>query len=557
MANTHRTRWTVLGISALIIAGAIIFGPDLLARTIRERSLKIMEQAAGPRSRITIGNLNIQLLPGDITWNDLRIEQRIDSADTSWTYGRSILIAGTVDRIAVKGLSIWRLLAWKTLNVTALHIHGADLELITSDRNPQDAPDDGKKSKNLINTIVLDSLDMDSRSLHWRNVGQDRPSAHTGRIVLRASGLRAGLPHGQQRFSLAFNSASATIDSTSANFPPLYDLSVAQMHVAHPDSIVQLRGIALTSRKGPQEYGKVIPYETDLITFTMDSLGFRNLDFAVLLNARSLRAGEARVSGTDIQDFRDKTLKNAPFKNKPMPARLLRQLPFTVCLDSLVVDDLGVEYNEKADVTEDFGQLRFTHINAVAHGICTLHPEEKPEMHLVATATVYEKAAVHFDFRTAVFDSSDHFSVKAKIGPLPFKVLNAMTNDLILVRTTGGNIGGLDYTFEADKDKGHGRVDVEYADLKIRIAKRDGTRGKNILKSFLVNQLIHSKNIRGDGNFRHGDFTVERVKDKQVFNYLWRGLREGMMETVLPGVLKDAQEAVKGAKELTQGKTTK
>ena len=554
MAITHRTRWIVLGILGLIIAGVVLFGPDLMARVIRDRSLKIMEQAAGPRSRIMIGNVNIQLLPGDITWNDLRIEQRIDSADTSWTYGRSILIAGKVDRIAVKGLSIWRLLTWKTLEVRTLAIHGADLELITSDRTAQDSPDEGEKSKNLINTIVLDSLQLDGNSLLWRNVRHDRPSAHTGAVVVQASGLRAELPHGQKKFSLAFNSASATIDSTAASFPPLYDLRVAHVHVAHPDSLVQLRNIALTSRKGPQEYGKVIPYETDLITFTSDSIGIHGLDFSALLNERSLRVGEAHVSGTKIVDFRDKTLKDAPYKYKPMPARLLRQLPFTVCLDSLVVDDLDVEYNEKAEVTNDFGQVTFTKINAVVHGICTVHPEEKPEIHMVATAIVYEKAPVHLDFRTAVFDSSDHFSVHARIGPLPFKVFNAMTNDLILVRTTAGTIGGVDFTFEANKDKGHGRVDVEYSDLKVRIAKRDGTREKNVFKSFLVNQLVYSKNIRGDGNFRHGDFTVDRSKGKQIFNYLWIGLREGMMEAVLPGVVKDAQEALKGAKKAGKGK---
>lgn len=557
MANSHRTRWTVLGILALIIAGAIIFGPDLLAGLIRDRSLKIMEQAAGPRSSITIGNVNIQLLPGDITWNDLRIEQQIDSADTSWTYGRSVLIAGTVDRIAVKGLSIWRLLTWKTLEVRSLAIHGADLELITSDRKVVDAPDDGEKSKNLVNIIDLDSLQLDGRSLRWRNVRHDRPSAYTGRINVEATELHAVLPHSQQAFSLAFNSASAIVDSTKAYFPPLYDLSIAHVRVAHPDSVVQVKDIVLTSRKGPQEYGQVIPYETDLITFTTDSLSFHGLDFSALLNERSLRTGEAHVSGTKIVDFRDKTLKDAPFKNKPMPARLLRQLPFTVCLDSLVVDKLAVEYNEKADVTEDFGQLSFTDINAVAHGICTVHPEKKPEVHLVATATVYDKAPVHLDFRTAVFDSSDHFSVQARIGPLPVQVFNAMTNDLILVRATEGTIGGIDYTFEANEDKGHGRVDVEYAGLKIRIAKRDGTREKNVFKSFLVNQLIHSKNIRSDGKFRHGDFTVDRDKDAQIFNYLWHALREGMMEAVLPGVLKDAQKALKGAKKSNEGKPAK
>ncbi|MEO7080382.1 MAG: hypothetical protein ABIY71_02605, partial [Flavobacteriales bacterium] len=138
MASSHRTRWYILTLVLLLAGVVVLFGPDLLARIIKERSLHIMEQAAGPRSRIAIGNVGIELLPGDITWSDLRIEQQIDSADTSWTYGRQVLIAGTVDKIAVKGISIWKLLMRKTIDVRTLAISGADLELITSDRASHD-----------------------------------------------------------------------------------------------------------------------------------------------------------------------------------------------------------------------------------------------------------------------------------------------------------------------------------------------------------------------------------------------------------------------------------
>lgn len=555
MAIPHRTRWAVLGILALILAGALIFGPDLLAGLIRDRSLKVMEQAAGPRSRITIGHVRLELLPGDITWSDLRIDQRIDSADTSWTHGRQVLIAGSVNEIAVKGLSIWRLLTRKTIDVRTLAIHGADLELITSDRasHPMDTGKGDDGAKNLVNRVRLDSLRVDSSSLHWRNVRRDRPGAEVQLLDLQARGLQAELPRGKKPFALAFNFARATLDSIHAGLPPLHDLHVARLEVGHPDSMLFMSNIALTSRKGPHEYGQVLPYETDLTTFTSDTIGLRGLDLAALFNERSLRMGELRISGTTLHDFRDKTMPDAPFKNKPMPARLLRSLPFTVCLDSLVVDRLDVDYSEKDTITSGFGKLAFTNINSVAHGICTTHPGEKPEMRLVATAMIYGNAPVHFNFRTALFDSSDQFSVKARIGALPFTVINAMTNDLLLVRSTGGTIGGIDYTLEANEDRGHGRVDIEYADLKLSIARRDGSRDKNILKSFLVNQLIHSKNLRGSGNFRHGDLTVDRVKDKQIFNYMWRGLREGVLETVLPGVVKDAQDAVKDVKKSNGG----
>lgn len=133
MASAHRTRWYILTLVLLLIGVVVLFGPDLLARIVRDRSVHIMEQAAGPRSRIVIGNVGIELLPGDITWSELRIEQRIDSADTSWTYGRQVLIAGSVDRIAVRACPSGSS-SWKTIDVQTLAIHGADLQPITRPR---------------------------------------------------------------------------------------------------------------------------------------------------------------------------------------------------------------------------------------------------------------------------------------------------------------------------------------------------------------------------------------------------------------------------------------
>lgn len=552
MAFTPRSRWLVLTLGALLLVAAVFFLPDQLARAVRARSLQLMEQAAGPQSRIAIGHVGIELLAGDITWRDLRIEHLSDSTDTTWVRTRPVLITGEVDRIAVQGLSIWKLLLAKRLDVRTLAIAGARLELITpASAQEVQQPDTGK---DLVRQVRLDSLRVDSSSVQWSSTMADGAEAALQRLTIRASGLRAALPRGDQPFTFTFSSASAELDSLHAGLPPLYDLAISRARLAHPDSVLLLNDITLSSRKGPQDYGQVLPYETDLTTFHSASIGMRGLDLAAWLNSGSLRAGELRISGTDLQDYRDKTMRDAPFKDKPMPARLLRSLPFPVCLDSLVVEQLNVVYFEKDSNTPDYGSVDFTGISAVAHGLCTLHPEEDPELHLVATAKVFGNAPVHFDFRTAVFDSSDHFSVKARVGALPFRVFNAMTNELLLVRATAGTIGGIDYTFEANKNHGQGRVDMEYAGLKLRVAKRDGSQEKNVMGSFLLNQLTRSQNQRSGGNFRHGDFTVERVKEKQVFNYLWRGLRQGMLETVLPEVVKGAQQVVKDAKEVTQEK---
>lgn len=543
-----KTAIVAVSVLAVIVLVALV-GPKMLAALVRERTLQIMQQAAGPQSHVAVKSVELDLFAGDISWTDLHITQAIDSADTSWSFHRSVLIAGDVGRLDVKGLSIRKLLLGKTLDLRSLHLIRPRLELIASDRKPlTDGVAPG--ANDMAHAIRLDSLQVDSGSMHWRNTRADKPEASVKTFTLAATGIALELPHGRTAFSLKFVTANAMLDSLHMGLPPLYDLTAAHIRIAHPDSLLFIRNIALTSRKGPQEYGKVLRYETDLITFHSDSIRMRGLDLAAGLNTRTLAAKTLRISGTDLQDFRDKTMPDGPFTNKPMPAKLLRELPFRLRVDSVHVDVLNVEYNEKDVVTSAFGQLRFDSIQATISGLDNVRPENNPVLRVAARARVYGSARVNFNLQTAVFDSSDHFSVNARIGALPFTTFNAMTNDLLLVRATAGHIGSIDYVFEADRNSGRGRVDMAYADLKVRIAKRDGTREKAGFKSFLANQVVRSKNLRGP-NFRHGDFSLERKKDRQIFNYMWSGLREGMIETVLPQTVKD----VKAIATAASGKT--
>ncbi|MFZ1658549.1 MAG: hypothetical protein WAT61_07015, partial [Flavobacteriales bacterium] len=444
MARSRKKTTIVAASVAAFIVLAALVGPKMLASLVRDRTLQIMQQATGPRSHVAVESVQLDLIEGDISWTGLHITQAIDSADTSWSFHRSVLIAGDVGRLDVKGLSIRKLLLGKTLDMRSVHLIRPSLELIASDRKPlTDGVAPG--ANDMAHAIRLDSLQVESGSLNWRNTRADKPAASVKTFTLVATGIALDLPHGRTAYSLKFITASAVLDSLHTGLPPLYDLTAAHIRIAHPDSLLFIRSIALTSRKGPQEYGKVLRYETDLITFHTDSIRMRGLDIAAGLNARTLAAKTLRITGTELQDFRDKTMPDGPYKNKPMPAKLLRDLPFRIRVDSLVVDGLNVEYNEKDVVTNAFGQLRFDDINAAITGLDNFRAANKTVLQVVAKARVYGSAPINFKLRTAVFDSSDHFSVNAHIGALPFTAFNAMTNHLLLVRSTAGRIGGIDF----------------------------------------------------------------------------------------------------------------
>jgi hypothetical protein len=82
-----------------------------------------------------------------------------------------------------------------------------------------------------------------------------------------------------------------------------------------------------------------------------------------------------------------------------------------------------------------------------------------------------------------------------------------------------------------DDRQGSGTVDIHYEDLHVEIAHElDRTR----LLTLAANTVVKKRNMPDDRRYRVGRFSVERSRNKGVFNFIWLGVREGMLDVMLP-----------------------
>ncbi len=525
----------ILLLLVLIVGGYLSMG--WLERTVLQRSQDIEARLGGPGSTIHIGSVDFKLLPGDIRWRDVLIEQPVEDPDTA-SGDRPMRVSGRVQEVSVRGLSYWRLLFVRTLSMRSITVLHPDIEMILmNDSTVAAEPSSGSKG---ITSLNADSLVLEDAVFRMHRTG-DSMDLSVDTIDLHITGLRSNWTK-DEPFELHFGAAMGQVRGIHATLPPVYDLRVARIDLDPKGGALHVMDVALKPRKGPQEYDKIVHFETDLFDVHVDTAMMDGLDLLALVNERTLRAGAMRVAGVELNIYRDKTMPDPAFKHKPLPSRLLRSLPIDLCMDSLVVDRWNVRYHEKNTLTPDFGEVGFSDIHGVVEGLCTVDTLSTDTLFVRATARCYDKANVALNVGMVIADPSDRFTVNAKIGGLPFEIFNRMTGDLLLVRATAGTIGGVDLTMTADNDRATGRVDMEYDGLQVELLKQDGSGEKRKFLSGLMNQVVHTRNLRSDPGFRHGDFTFERRKDRAIFNYLWSGLREGMIATVLPGILEDARQ---------------
>ena len=92
----------------------------------------------------------------------------------------------------------------------------------------------------------------------------------------------------------------------------------------------------------------------------------------------------------------------------------------------------------------------------------------------------------------------------------------------------------------------HMRADDRMAEGKVRLAYRNlrmvqgdvATRkARNRPLSVLMNAVIRNEQELGDISQTDERFTLARARDRSIFNYLWRGLREGSKKVLLPEMM--------------------
>ena len=86
------------------------------------------------------------------------------------------------------------------------------------------------------------------------------------------------------------------------------------------------------------------------------------------------------------------------------------------------------------------------------------------------------------------------------------------------------------FTINGNREFATGTFAINYDNMKVAVYKKDG-KEKNKFMTAVGNLIV--KNDSND-ELKERPVRVERLKDKSVFNFLWRCLQEGLKQTLLP-----------------------
>jgi hypothetical protein len=246
-------------------------------------------------------------------------------------------------------------------------------------------------------------------------------------------------------------------------------------------------------------------------------ISLKGLDFKQLMLDTVIHAKKATLNDLKFIVYKDKRL---PFRHgveKPMLTNLLLNIQPKIEIDSVILKNGFIEYEEFNSKTEQYGKIRLNHIRGAISNVKTFHPLPDDSLSFNAYARLLDTADLRIKYHQSYADSLSGFNLKLIVSAFDLTALNPVLRPFASAELKSGNLDTIRMSVIGRKYVAYGVMKMYYDDLNaVYLKKGDSDKSTVITKSvsFFANRIVHTRN-----KFGSGEVYAERDPEKGFVNY--------------------------------------
>lgn len=311
-----------------------------------------------------------------------------------------------------------------------------------------------------------------------------------------------------------------------------------------------IENVSLDNKMERYEYIRQFTKETDWIELHKCKVEIDGMDFQTYIRERNLVGETLRLSGVELEVFRDKRKPEDKERRPKMIHEIVKSLPKKVRLKEIQIEDTYISYEERPDnEAPRAGKIFFDQVNGTIGPFSNFSKdlEEDDRLEVKAKGRLIGKGQINLHLTYFINDETGKFLMRGDIGGMDLTGLNQMIAPATQVSLKSGNLISVDFNIEANDLEGRGDLIAKYADLSIQILGKDFDDNPGILRrigSFLANKIVVRKqNPNPRGSLSEGTVYFKREQHKFIFNYWWNLILSGLRTTVTGETEEELREA--------------
>ncbi|MEI6886068.1 MAG: hypothetical protein WCO02_16370 [Bacteroidota bacterium] len=336
-----------------------------------------------------------------------------------------------------------------------------------------------------------------------------------------------------------FNAADISISAKGMDFilnDSLYTAGFKRVSLSTGKKNLRVDSISLKPNFSREEFYKVLGYQMDIFTLSMNRIELYNLDFQKLVSQKSIYARSVAISNPVTEVYRDKRVPGRKLNKKYLFPTLIRNIPITLTIDTIKFNNGRARYEEQTG--DEPGHVFFSRMNVVVNNLTNDSAALKKNriMSVDGNSRLMDKGHAQAHFRFDLVNPRDSMWWFATIDSVDLREINPMLTKLLPVRISHGFLNKAKITMvNANDATAVGNIQVNYRNLYIQLdlfAKGSFKKIKNELLTDVANAFLPDDNPDYNGRFRDGIIYFKRDTTKAFFNYIWKSTLSGLKSTV-------------------------
>ena len=339
----------------------------------------------------------------------------------------------------------------------------------------------------------------------------------------------------RERRTLSAGRARLTATGLVLRSGTLTEIAIAGAEADLTDSTLRLAGARHEPSIPEDQWVRRVRVRRDRIRFELDSLRARGVAWRAFLATGDIEARALELEGARLDVLTDKRIPRGRPRRHRTPQQEAAGADLTFSLDSLLVSDGSVVYREREPETERPGRVSF---DAVRARVLNLHlpPRGKP-LRIQARARLLTEGLLIVEASVPLDAPDFRYQLSGRLGRMSATAFNRFLSENESFDFGDGSVEGIDFRQTVSGGRALTTVTPRYHDVSVRpTSDGGGLLGsvKRAVKKFVANAfVVDDRNPDEDGdNLRTARIVRRYDPAKTWLQFLWFGLRDGLMETL-------------------------